>query len=123
MIDTLRDPDEDADAWLETRIYQYLKLAAGLFGCGKEEEGYVALDTCTALCRRYAAIPDGTILRFHTPVLEDIYQSSNAACFLHERILDALTSPSGWEWFDSVRHTERFQDSIRQIEECIQKRK
>ncbi len=126
-IDVYRDPSVDADAWLETRMFAYMRLAAGLFGSGDVEEGYTALEKAVGLYIAYDKIPDGTELRYNCPALDMLKvvvhkpadeNGYNAV----EDALNILTATKGWAWFNKVRNEERFQKQIERLRAAYSKR-
>ena len=119
IIDTLRDPDKEIDAWIEDRIYAYMRLAGGCFGCGKNDDGYEALEKCVLLCEEYAKLPEGFVLSFNSLILDMICEPADAKYFIKERIYHALTTTSGWEWLDGVRGEEKYKELLKRIENLI----
>jgi len=121
---------EIPDGWAGYAQLVLLRLAAGYFGCGNIEEGYAWLEKGVALCEKWAAIPQGTplslggmfagyrLLKADSPRLlapngEEIVGS--AAYFLMfdgDLLLDVLTRPNGWEWFNGVREDARFRACV-----------
>ncbi len=121
IIDVLRDPATDLDAWLPTRAFAYLRLAGGEFGSGNKEAGYEALERAIDLYLLYAEVPIGTRLTYHCPSLDEMGLQKIHAC---DEILDTpyrgLTVIKGWEWFNSVRKEERYLAQIERIEAYLQ---
>lgn len=120
IIDLLRDPSTDEDAWLWDRLCMYLMLAAGHFGCGEIEAGYEALDRCVELCEIYSHIPEGTELSFNTPVLDEFKISSDGAPCINGYILDSLIREDRdghafYDWFDCVRDEERYKQIVAKV--------
>jgi len=123
IIDIMRDPSIDKDGWIENRIFTYVRLAAGSFGCGEVDEGYAALDRCVELCSVYAEIPYETELAFNSPALDEISESCGDPSFIYESVIVPLTTNSGWEWFNGVRGEERFKEIISKITEIFEEMK
>lgn len=118
ILDVLRDPAIEIDAWLETRAFAYLRLAGGCFGAGEIEDGFTALETSLQLYKKLLTLPDDTVLTYNSPVLDTLQitvtteYKAGQVTFL----APCLLNPCGWEWFNCVRETERFQtlvDSVR----------
>lgn len=107
IIDIFRDPGIEVDAWIDERIFAYLRLSAGCFGCGEKEGGYKALERCVGLCELYAEIPDGTALPFNSPILDIISQPASTTEVIRSTFI-CLFVPEGWEWFKCVRKEDRF---------------
>ena len=114
IIDALRDPSVDEDAWIEQRIFAYVRLAAGCVGCGENEAGYDALERCIELCLVYSHIPKGSVLTFHSPVLDELMMKTAGAIEIKSNVIGPLTRESGWEWFNDVRNEERFKQILAQ---------
>lgn len=131
ILDILRDPATDLDAWLPTRAFLFLRLAAGCFGAGHPDEGYAALEQAARLYEAYATIPAGTSLSYNTPIFDLItlqktvdekgdrlvVHCTGDAPIHYENFCDrnpiaigieTLTRPTGWEWFNRVRDEERY---------------
>ena len=72
IIDTLRDPDDDRDAWLAERILYNHILANAYDRLGQKESCYRALDTAVTLCELCFTIPENEPLAFHSPVLDPV---------------------------------------------------
>ncbi len=119
VIDIFRNPDIEIDAWIEDRIFAYLRLSGGYFGCGDTKEGYDALEYCVYLCEEYAKIKQGTVLSFNSPILDMIFQPADAVYFIKNTIYHALITVSGWEWFNCVRGEEKYKSLVKRIERLI----
>ncbi len=115
-IDIYRDPAIEIDAWIETRMIAYMRLAAGLFGIDDIREGYIALEKSVDLYIAYEQLLDGTELQYHCSALDllkvTIDKSDGSAC---ENALSMLTDTTGWAWFNNVRNEERFQKQIERL--------
>ncbi len=119
-IDVFRDPTVEADAWLETRMFAYMRLAAGQFGSGHMEEGYLALEKAVDLYITYDELPDGKELSYNCSALDmlkvTVDHSEGSAC---RNALRILTDPQGWEWFNSVRGEDRYQIQVARLRAFI----
>ena len=114
IIDLLRDPSTDEDAWIADRMFAYVRLAAGCFGCGECEAGYEALDRCVGLCEVYSHIPKGSQLNFNSSVLDELERNCDGAREIKD-IIFLLTCEDGWEWFDCVRDEERYKQIVAKV--------
>ncbi len=119
-IDVYRDPAIEVDAWIEHRMFAYMRLAAGEFGAGNIEEGYSALEKAVDLSIVFDKLPSGTELKYHCSALDLLTvvldKSHESAC---GDALRMLTAPKGWEWFNKVRNEERFQKQVERLRlEC-----
>ncbi len=110
-MDVFRNPDVDIDAWIETRMFAYLRLAAGHFGAGNIDEGYIALQKAVDLYICYDELPDDVKLRYNCPSLDMLIvnKSKNNKCE------EASTCLQNWGWFNGVRNDERFQEQIERL--------
>ncbi len=110
-IDVFRDPSKEIDAWLETRMFAYLRLAAGLFGSDQKEEGYAALEKAVDLYMAYDQLPNGTELGYHCSALDMLkvkIEREDSGWSECAYALWILTEAEGWEWLNGVRTEERF---------------
>ncbi len=118
IMDVLRNPETDADAWLDTRAFAHMRLAGGCFGAGEIEEGFTALEKSLELYKTLFMLPEDTVLAYNSPVLDTLrltvtaeYKSNHAGTLAR-----CLLDSRGWEWFNCVRETPRFcglVDSVR----------
>ena len=115
IIDVLRDVSTDEDAWIGSRMFAYVRLAGGCFGCGENEAGYDALERCLALCEIYSNIPEGTELPFNSPVRDEISQERGGGHSIFGQVISPLTEYDGWEWFDCVRNEERYKQIVAKL--------
>ncbi|MBE6617715.1 MAG: helix-turn-helix transcriptional regulator [Ruminococcaceae bacterium] len=137
LVDALRDPSVEVDAWIRRRAFTYIRLAAAYFGVGMvdpesfddvREKGYEALSKGVELYETIFKIPVEQELSFNHPVFDlisvsvsslfcpdGLYNKSNIYT-VYQNAIAALTSPTGWAWFDDVRNEERFKSYIARIE-------
>jgi len=118
LIDVLRDPETDVDAWILYRSHQMLYLAAAKFASGDKEGGYKALEESVRLCEIIFHLPIGTELSYNTPVLdllrvrvtETLPLRKDTICTTAALNMNypILSGEDGWTWFDCVRNEERF---------------
>lgn len=117
IIDALRDTSVEADAWIADRAFYYLRLAAGSFGAGLVEEGYSALEKTVDLCEVLMSIPEGTKLKYNTPVLDMIdCEVTLGTKALGKSYYGSMTNPHGWEWFNGVRDSVRYREQVERME-------
>lgn len=118
IIDIMRDPLEEIDAWITERAIAYLRLAGGLVGSGKIEEGFEALEKAVDLYIKIWNIPKGTILKYNCPSLDLL--SINVDVNFREpnmqTLYNVLSEKDGWEWLNPIRETERFKNLLKEIE-------
>ena len=125
-------------AWYGVYAWTALVRGAACFGHGmgfsvpeEVEEGYRMLDLALEYYEKMAKIPDGEELETGNAWLLGgakylkgkellLLQSGNKEPISYEYRMDsnaqtmlyALTAPHGWEWFNKVRHEERFKEYI-----------
>jgi len=122
-------------AWYNLYARTALVKSAALFGDGKREEGYEALDIAVRFCEKLSLHSKGDLLDTgkkelfggtkyeykkgivvladgsREPVEYDWHMNFDASNLLY-----ALTAHRGWEWFNSVRHEERFKEYIKRAQ-------
>lgn len=115
IIDVLRNPEIECDAWIDTRAFAYMRLAGGEFGAGNNENGYIALEKSLELYVTIAELADDAELKYNCPSLDLLTGKFSKARKTNRinRAYQCLTASNGWEWFNGVRNEERF---IRQID-------
>ena len=123
------------DAWLGLYASTSFRTACALFGCGKKDEGYAWLEKAFEAYPKWDSIPDGTEMDVGDPLIwggvkvvkgrtfiklpkgipngtiEPIsygYMFEGNSSLMHY----GMTAPHGWEWFDSVRHEDRFKEYV-----------
>ena len=118
-------------AWYNLYAWTAVVKSAALFGDGKKDEGYTTLDIALHYCELISQNKSGDLLDSGNPELlggvkyeytkgvivlpdgskepisYDYRMSFNAGNLVH-----CLTARSGWEWFNSVRHEDRFKEYI-----------
>ncbi len=120
-------------AWLGLYAATAFRLACALFGCGRNDEGYVWLEKSFAPMEQWLSIPAGERLEFGDPLIwgesrierdgECLYQPDGSTVplsydymylFSNQRHLFyyGMTAKNGWEWFNGVREEERFKSYI-----------
>ena len=110
IIEVMSDPNDETDGWLQERAMGYLRLAGGLVGSGKTEEGFEALEKAVDLYIKIWNLPIGAVLKYNCPSLDlisitvdDDYRKMNM-----QTISNILNNSEGWEWLNPIRETERF---------------
>ena len=123
--------------WIGFEERLKLILSASLFGCGKKEEGYRALEEAIALEEEWQKIPKGELLPLGNEALfgktyvkskdfaltaecngKYISASSSELSVLTLGVsaYRAMTRKTGWEWFNSVREEPRFLELLAKAE-------
>lgn len=69
VIDVLRDPTTDVDAWMVMRADFYARLALAYFSKKDFESGYAGMEKAIALYVKYAQLPANTLLSYNCPAL------------------------------------------------------
>ncbi len=118
IMDVLRKPELEVDAWIEKRAFAYLRLSAAQFGCGNIKDGYEALAVAVSLYLKYASLPTGTELKYNCASLDRISFAKSKSCKdILTEVYAYLTDPAyGWDWFNTVREEPRFVELIKPIE-------
>ena len=121
IIDVLSDSKDEIDGWIEDRAMAYLRLAAGLVGSGEIEDGFEALEKSVDLYIKIWNIPSGTVLKFNSPALDlttrtidDDFRKINI-----QILQSVLNNSKGWEWFNSIRKTDRFKTLVEKVNNLI----
>lgn len=114
MVDLLRDPSTDIDAWICKRAWLKMALSVSLFGLDMIEEGYRELDESIGLYEKLLKLDEGTVLKYNSPVLDLIQKKKEdletIAYWEMVYSLNRMITETGWGWegFDKVRDDERF---------------
>ncbi len=130
---------ETVNGWLPYRALATLRVAAALFGMGRNEEGYEEMERAATLFEQWFAIPEGTELGLGDEVLlGKITVKRGVWMFVYlpdgtkhrygkgtfrlvpDQLYHLLTVPSGWEWFDSVRNEDRFQKVVERAKKLME---
>ena len=69
MIDMMRNPNTNIDAWIEMRANFYMRLARAYFRLKESDIGYIDLEKSIDLYLKYAELPLDTILSYNCPTL------------------------------------------------------
>lgn len=140
MMELLGENGAVPPAWYNLYAWTAVVKSAALFGDGKKEEGYDALDIAINFCELISQIKKGDLLDTGNaellgnvkyeytkgvivlpdgskePVSYDYRMNFSASTLVY-----CLTAPHGWEWFDSVRDEERFKEYIEKAREIAGK--
>lgn len=131
MLENLNEDGSVPDAWKGHYAATAFRLACALFGCGKNDEGWEALDRAFPAMEAWLSIPAGCDMDTGNPLIwggikvrkgkdllvlpdgtvEPLYYEylfSENQNLMHY----GLTAAHGWEWFDGVRNEERYKDAI-----------
>jgi len=119
-------------------VYSWIAVirAAAFFGNKQKEEGYKHLEISAEYLSKWSAIPNGAELDTgNAYVFGGIKYIKNDCVFLlpngtkepiaydyifeedADLLYDVMTAPRGWEWFNSVRNEERFQELVEKARE------
>lgn len=127
---TLRQADSDIpDGFICEYRRVYLNLSVAYFGCGDKEKGYDYLERALVLTERFAAIPQNTPLDLgnelffgKTKLIEGAWRLElpNGKRYIHllgllckmGNIDKIMLKEKGWEWFNSVRGEDRWNDIL-----------
>ena len=130
LIHTFGEKGEIPDGWLCKYAFITLRNAAGLFGAGRTEEGFVLFEEAISAYKKHFALPDDTPLSLGAPAffgdiavkkytvsgLVDSYTVDMEASSYYMQnppfLYDTLTRNSGWEWFNHVRNDPRFLKAV-----------
>ena len=121
IIDIMRNPIDDIDAWITIRADLHLRLSGVNFTQGNCEEGYIELEKAIDLYVKYAKLPIDTILSYNCPALnvltvnklskpeDDTNDNGEYVCYCAYN--DLLNSNS----FNRVQSDERFKNQIERL--------
>lgn len=131
ILEGLGEEKEVPAAWLGLYASTCFRTACALFGCGRKEKGYEYLERAFALFAKWDSIPDGEEMDTGNPWIyggikllkgkgliklpDGTKEPISYGEFLQDSsrlMYYGMTAPQGWEWFNSVRGEERFQDFI-----------
>lgn len=136
LICTFGENGEIPDGWMGKYAFITLRNAAGLFGMGRNDEGFEMLYMALDAYRKQFSYPDETPLDLGNPwffgniclvkhyfkglcdsfsdkngqrvkIQGGNYYTQNPAYLFY-----LLTEESGWEWFDPVREDQRFKKAV-----------
>ncbi|MBQ3490120.1 MAG: helix-turn-helix transcriptional regulator [Clostridia bacterium] len=131
------------DLWFADRYMLGFRLAAALAVTGRKEEAYKALEESVEIIEQISVLPEGAILRYHSPTLDRITgrlttgYRSNGEMYKHFSLYDGeealdrgftaflandlnfLEERKGWEWFDSIRGEERYRALTERFKKAV----
>ena len=121
IIDAMRTPEIEMDAWVYQRELAYRRLAAGCFGAGYIDEGYAAMEKSIDICLAFCKLPVGTVLKYNSPVLDLLTRTvkEDDGPEVAKNAYRAYTQEKGWEWFNCVRDEERYLSQVARLKTCI----
>lgn len=138
IIEALTEDGTVPRAFLGCYARLHLSMAAALFGCGKNEEGYETLDKALTLFEEWAKVPrdemleTGDAYNFGGITLKkgkEVYYTPDGKAHPFEECYSfdqkdsvpygGMTAASGWEWFNGVREEERFKKAIERAKKLI----
>ncbi len=140
MMELLGENRTVPTAWYNLYGWTALVKSAALFGDGRKEDGYTALDIAVDFCEKISQFTEGQLLDTGNeqllggvkyaykkgvivlpdgskePISYDYRMNFGASDLLY-----CLTARSGWEWFNSVRNEDRFKGYIEQAIKLVNK--
>lgn len=140
MMENFGQNGEVPPAWYGLYSRTALIRSAALFGDGRKEDGYDALDIAVRYCEMNSMFKPGDLLETGNeemfcgikyeygkgfiilgdgskePISYDYHLRFNTSDLLYH-----LTCEHGWEWFNSVREEERFIEYIHRVQNSIKK--
>ena len=133
LLRTFGENGEIPDGWLCKYAYITMQNAAGFFGAGRIEEGFVLFKESINAYKKHFELPDDVPLPLGAPAffgniavkkytvsgLCDCYTVNLEASSYYMQnppfLYDLLTCASGWEWFDHVRNDPRFVKAVEEV--------
>ena len=119
MIDALRDPKIEVDAWILARAFSMLRLAGGLFGCGRVDEGFDMLEKSIDLYESFFKLPADHVFRYNCSALDQLKETKSSISAHNSDEIEGMmleTNLDTWGWFDPVRNTERFKALVNKVQ-------
>ena len=120
--------DSIPDGWIPAYGISYARLAAACFGIADKENGYAYLKKAMELNERWHRLPEhapldlGNPLFFgETKILKNDWHITlpcgkkwfvRGMRYHFMELYEIMTATSGWEWFDSVRDEDRWQEIL-----------
>ena len=136
MLEALSNDGSVPPAWIGYYAQRCLGTAAATFRVGKCEEAYGMLERALEYFKKWDSYPDGEALDVGDPcawgdikvikgtgefLLPDGTRETNEYDSLFtvtkDTMYKAMTAPTGWEWFNSVRFEERFKEYVERAKE------
>ena len=140
MMELLGENGAVPPAWYNLYAWTAVVKSAALFGDGKKEEGYDALDIAINFCELISRIKEGDLLDTgNAELLGNVkYEYTKGIIVLPDgskepvsydyrmnfsasNLVYCLTARSGWEWFNSVRNEDRFKEYIERAKKIANK--
>lgn len=122
MIDTMRNPNNDIDAWITMRADFHMRLAGVYFTLKESDLGYIELEKAIDLYVKYAELPLDTILSYNCPALNvltknklsepqsDTKDDGEYVCWW---AYQDLTNPNGH--FSSIQSENRYAELLERL--------
>ena len=140
LLRLLGDDGEIPPAWLGVYAWRTLIRAAAYFGNKQKEEGYEHIEIALNICERIAKFEKGELLDVGRKYLLGGVKYEYGRGLIHlpdgtrepvsyqwelnynaSNLYYALTTPWGWEWFNSVRGEDRFKEYIARAKKLANK--
>ena len=140
LLELLSENGEILPAWYGLYSWRAAVRAAALFGDGQKEEGYKALELAVRYCEKMVDLKEGDLLE-----IGDSYLFGGAKLVWKKRLIQfpdgsvepinyvweleynveslfySITTPRGWEWFNSVRDEARFKEYVERAKKLANK--
>lgn len=142
IMELLGENGEVPPAWYSLYAWTALVKSAALFGDGKKEEGYASLDLAVNFCEKIFLLKAGDLLDTgNEELLGGVkYEYTKGVILLPDgskepvsydyrmdfsvrTLVNCLTAPRGWEWFNPVREEERFKAYIERAKKLMDDKK
>ena len=140
LLRLLGEDGEIPPAWLGVYAWRTLIRAAAYFGNKQKDKGYEHIEIALNICERIAKFEKGELLDVGRKyLLGDVkYEYGRGLIHLPDgtrepvsyqwelnynasNLYYALTTPWGWEWFNSVRGEDRFKEYISRAKKIANK--
>ena len=117
IIDTMRDPDTDTDAWMKVRARVKFRLANACFKLGETDECFSALEEGVELLVMIAELPASSTVGYNTPLLNEIVRDKKYLySSIEDMVMQVHVEPGGyWEGMKNVSDNERYKSVIERI--------
>ncbi|MBQ2715853.1 MAG: hypothetical protein IJF21_03540, partial [Clostridia bacterium] len=109
----------EVDAWILARAFSMLRLAGGLFGCGRVDEGFDMLEKSIDLYESFFKLPADHVFRYNCSALDQLKETKSSISAHNSDEIEGMmleTNLDTWGWFDPVRNTERFKALVNKVQ-------